>query len=180
MDIYWYIVLHFLWWFGLFVLYQYTDVLMYIFLEKMTCINRCKFCMYFLEKKMTCIIRCMFTCMRSLKTILMKKISIAICSFFQYQSLNNREFIFSKWNFIAYKSTISVWNWSNSVNIESSLWILMAHALATGPCLTTAIWRCRNPFSQWQRSFQRKLRSHWLKFLQQRHVAAVRQGPGHQ
>ena len=28
-----------------------------------------------------------------------------------------------------------------------------------------AIWRCRNPFSQWQRSFQRKLRSHWLKFV---------------
>ena len=39
------------------------------------------------------------------------------------------------------------------------------------------IWRCRKPFSQWQRSFQRKLRSHWLKFLRQRHVALVRQGP---
>ena len=38
-----------------------------------------------------------------------------------------------------------------------------------GPCLITAIWRCRNPFSQWQRIFQRKLRSHWLKFL--RHQA---------
>ena len=47
----------------------------------------------------------------------------------------------------------------------------------TGPCVTTAIWRCRNPFSQWQRSFQRKLRSHWLKLLRQRHVAVVRQGP---
>ena len=47
-----------------------------------------------------------------------------------------------------------------------------------GPCLTTAIWRCRKPFSQWHRSFQRKLRSHWLKFLRQRHVAVVRQGPG--
>ena len=46
-----------------------------------------------------------------------------------------------------------------------------------GPCLTTAIWCCRKPFSQWQRSFQRKLRSHWLKFLWQRHVAVVRQGP---
>ena len=32
-----------------------------------------------------------------------------------------------------------------------------------GPCITTAIWRCRNPFSQWQRSFQWKLCFHWLK-----------------
>ena len=46
------------------------------------------------------------------------------------------------------------------------------------PCLTTAIWRCRKPFTQWQRSFQRKLCTHWLKFLRQRHVAVVRQGPG--
>ena len=47
-----------------------------------------------------------------------------------------------------------------------------------GPCLTTAIWRCRKNSSQWQRSFQWKLHSHWLKFLRQRHVAVVRQGPG--
>ena len=47
-----------------------------------------------------------------------------------------------------------------------------------GPCLTTTIWHCRNPFSQWERSFQRKLRSHWLKFLRQCHIAGVRQGPG--
>ena len=45
-------------------------------------------------------------------------------------------------------------------------------------CLKTAIWRCRKPFSQWQHSFHRKLPSHWLKFLRQRHVAVVRQGPG--
>ena len=44
----------------------------------------------------------------------------------------------------------------------------------TGLCLTTAIWRCRKPFNQWQ---QRKLRCHWLKFLRQRHVAVVGQGP---
>ena len=50
-------------------------------------------------------------------------------------------------------------------------------ARAPGPCLTTAIRCCRKPLSQWQRSFQRKLRSHWLKFLQQRHVEVVRQGP---
>ena len=47
-----------------------------------------------------------------------------------------------------------------------------------GPCLTTAIWRYRNTFSQWQRSFQRKLRSHWLKFLWQHHVVVVKQVPG--
>ena len=46
-----------------------------------------------------------------------------------------------------------------------------------GPCLTTAICRCQKHFNQWQCSFQRKLRSHWLKFLRRRHVAAVRQGP---
>ena len=47
-----------------------------------------------------------------------------------------------------------------------------------GPCLTTAIWRCRKNSSQWQLSFQWKLDSHWLKFLRQRHVTIVRQGPG--
>ena len=47
----------------------------------------------------------------------------------------------------------------------------------TGSCLTTAIWRCRKPFSQWQCSFQRKLRSHWVKFLRQRRVAIVKQRP---
>ena len=47
----------------------------------------------------------------------------------------------------------------------------------TGPCLTAAIWRRRKNSSQWQRSFQWKLHSHWLKFLRQRHVAVVRQGP---
>ena len=48
-----------------------------------------------------------------------------------------------------------------------------------GPCLTTAIWRCHKNSSQWQHSFQWKLHSHWLKFLRQRHVAVVWQGPGH-
>ena len=52
------------------------------------------------------------------------------------------------------------------------------HHADAGPCLTTAIWRCRKNSSQWQRSFQWKLRSHRLKFLRQRHVAGVRQGPG--
>ena len=48
----------------------------------------------------------------------------------------------------------------------------------SGPCLSTAIWRCRKNSSQWQRSFQWKLYSYWLKFLRQRHFEVVRQGPG--
>ena len=60
-------------------------------------------------------------------------------------------------------------------------WLCRRHVVlvlrAAGPSLTTAIWRCRNPFSQWRRSFQRKLHSHWLKFLRQHHVAVVKQGP---
>ena len=48
-----------------------------------------------------------------------------------------------------------------------------------GPCLTTAIWRCCKNSSQWHRSFHWKLRSHWLKFLRQRRVAVVIQGPGY-
>ena len=59
--------------------------------------------------------------------------------------------------------------------VRSYLYNMISH---TGPCLTTAIWRCRNPFSKWERNFQRKLCSHWLKCLRQRHVAVVRQGPG--
>ena len=39
----------------------------------------------------------------------------------------------------------------------------------TGPCITNVFATCRKNFSQWHRSFQRKLRTHWLKFL--RHVA---------
>ena len=48
----------------------------------------------------------------------------------------------------------------------------------TSPCITTAMWRCHNPFSQWQRSFQWKLHSHWLKVLRQRHIAVLIQGSG--
>ena len=50
--------------------------------------------------------------------------------------------------------------------------------VSTGSCITAAIWRCRKNFSQSQRSFQWKLRSHWLKFLRQRYVALVKKGPG--
>ena len=47
-----------------------------------------------------------------------------------------------------------------------------------GPCLTTATWRCRKNFSQWERSFHWKLHCHWLEFLRQRQIALVRQDPG--
>ena len=60
--------------------------------------------------------------------------------------------------------------------IHTHMGIRVIHT--SGPCLTTAILRCRKNSSQWQRSFQWKLHSHWLKFLRQRHVAVVRQGPG--
>ena len=46
------------------------------------------------------------------------------------------------------------------------------------PLLPTAIWQCCNPFSQWQRCFQGKLGSHWLKVLRQGHMAVVKQSPG--
>ena len=46
----------------------------------------------------------------------------------------------------------------------------------TRPRFTTATWRCRKNFSQWERSFHWKLRCHWLEFLRQ--IAVVRQGPG--
>ena len=41
------------------------------------------------------------------------------------------------------------------------------------PCITTAIWRCRNPFSQRSRRFRRKPRSRWQKFLRQRYIAIL-------
>ena len=49
----------------------------------------------------------------------------------------------------------------------------------TGPglCLTTATWRCRKNFIQWECSFHWKLHCHWLEFLRQRQIAVVRQGP---
>ena len=46
-----------------------------------------------------------------------------------------------------------------------------------GPCFTTATWRCRKDFSQWEGSFQRKLHCHWLKLLWQHQIVVVRQGP---
>ena len=47
-----------------------------------------------------------------------------------------------------------------------------------GPCITNVFATCRKNFSQWHRSFQRKLRSHWLKFLRHVAITLVIQGPG--
>ena len=46
-----------------------------------------------------------------------------------------------------------------------------------GPSITTAIWRRRKTFEQWQCSLHRKLCCHWLKGLRQRQFAVVLQGP---
>ena len=46
-----------------------------------------------------------------------------------------------------------------------------------GACITTVTRHCHKNFSQWEHSFQRKLRYHWLKGLRQRQIAVIRQGP---
>ena len=48
----------------------------------------------------------------------------------------------------------------------------------SGHSLTTATWRWHKRPSQWQRSFQMKLRCHWLKRSRPRHVAIVRRSSG--
>ena len=48
----------------------------------------------------------------------------------------------------------------------------------TGPCIINGFATRRKNFSQWHRSFQRKLRSHWLKFLRHVAITLVIQGPG--
>ena len=45
------------------------------------------------------------------------------------------------------------------------------------PCITNVFATRRNNFSQWYRSFQRKLLSHWLKFLRHVAITLVIQGP---
>ena len=49
-----------------------------------------------------------------------------------------------------------------------------------GPCITNVFATRRKNFSQWYRSFQRKLLSHWLKFLRHVAITLVIQGPGPQ
>ena len=47
-----------------------------------------------------------------------------------------------------------------------------------GHCITNVFATRRKNFSQWHRSFQRKLLSHWLKFLRHVAITLVIQGPG--
>ena len=61
-------------------------------------------------------------------------------------------------------------------SLSACRWLCAAF-YGTGPCFTTATWRCRKNFSQWERSFRWKLRCHWLKGLRQRQIAVVRQDP---
>ena len=46
-----------------------------------------------------------------------------------------------------------------------------------GPCITNVFATRRKNFSQWHRSFQRRLLSHWLKFLRHVAITLVIQGP---
>ena len=55
---------------------------------------------------------------------------------------------------------------------------LSSEKQSPGPCLTTATWRCRKNFSQWEGSFLWKLCCHWLKGLRQRQIAVLRQTQG--
>ena len=47
-----------------------------------------------------------------------------------------------------------------------------------GPCITNVFATRRKNFSQWYRSFQTKLLSHWQKFLRLVAITLVIQGPG--
>ena len=49
--------------------------------------------------------------------------------------------------------------------------------LQPAPCITNVFATRRKNFSQWHRSFQRKLLSHWLKFLRHVAITLVIQGP---
>ena len=48
-----------------------------------------------------------------------------------------------------------------------------------GPCITNVFATRRKNFSQWHRSFQRKLLSHWLKFLRHVWFSVVRSDDWH-
>ena len=67
------------------------------------------------------------------------------------------------------------------LRLSTKVWLILEisrYFTGTGPCLTTATWRCHNNFSRWGCSFLWKLRSHWLKDMRQRQIAEIRQGPG--
>ena len=53
---------------------------------------------------------------------------------------------------------------SNIIYMYSIFRWLLSLGSKTGPCFTTATWRCRKNFSQWECSFHWKLCCHWLEF----------------
>ena len=58
-----------------------------------------------------------------------------------------------------------------------SQFVWSTYPAAPGPCITNVFATRRKNFSQWHRSFQRKLLSHWLKFLRHVAITLVIQGP---
>ena len=80
------------------------------------------------------------------------------------------------WRVPAFSSIVEDFNY---LHRDKSLWFSDAiWRRRFGLCLTTATWRCRKNFSQWECSFHWKLRWNWLEFLRQHQIAVVRQGPG--
>ena len=69
------------------------------------------------------------------------------------------------------------WHHACLTKLTSCLCITWRHH-EPGPCITNVFATRRKNFSQWHRSFQRKLRSHWLKFLRHVAITLVIQGPG--
>ena len=74
-----------------------------------------------------------------------------------------------------------VWSWKQ-LNLYwppfKVISVLVYWYRGPGPCITNVFGTCRKNFSQWHRRFQRKLRSHWLKFLRHVAITLVIQGPG--
>ena len=73
-----------------------------------------------------------------------------------------------------------IWKYSkfSHSHISQSQWRNCAVIIDTGPCIINVFATRRKNFSQWHRSFQRKLLSHWLKFLRHVAITLVIQGPG--
>ena len=80
----------------------------------------------------------------------------------------------SQWEYTSWFSQVYAYvsrvveHWGYGISglrIRCNLLIFYIHAENPGPCITNVFATRRKNFSQWHRSFQRKLRSHWLKFL---------------
>ena len=69
------------------------------------------------------------------------------------------------------RRNFQMWNTYQNSRFFYIIWI------NAGPCITNVFATRRKNFSQWHRSFQRKLLSHWLKFLRHVAITLVIQGP---